>query len=279
MSEPGQTTEGALARVTLLDASGKPICLPPEPQDRVRLVPRLARHAPAIIAVLASLVAIVSGIVALMPKARKADPFKTPAATETFSFPSDDPGATQAHFAPWLEQEARTVWTSRVDNEQGFLSWSNPTDSNAVHYLWIRRLPGYPGTSIGDLTDSPVSVDVKIPAHSSSTSSVGLIYRWNDESRRYYAFMIAADGSYKLLIRGEAGGLTSLFDGKSNAIRANGWNRIGLVGHSRSIDLYIAGQLVRSVDARELHEGVPGIIAVGTGSFEFDNFQTFKSGA
>lgn len=159
------------------------------------------------------------------------------------------------------------MWTHEVDTAEGVFRLSNEVKVEAVRYIWIT------GKKVENLVDPSVSVDVRVSRRSHSTSSAGLIYRWTGDPKRYYAFLLSGDGTYTFGVRRSfSPGLFHPLTERSDKIRTDGWNNMGIVGRGDKLDLHINGSMVRTVDAPDLSDGYVGVIATGTGVFEFDNF-------
>ncbi|WP_161594949.1 LamG domain-containing protein [Verrucosispora sp. SN26_14.1] len=238
---------------------------------------RALRSVPGLIGIVGGLVGIVAGIAALMPKEQPPDPFRHALFTEPFTSTVSDPDEVLARYALWVDTEDGDddVWRSEIDTVQGLFRLSNRTDASRVRYIWINA------TNAGDrvpveMTDRPVSVDVRIADRALSTSAAGLMYRWSGQPKRYYAFLLSGDGTYSFVARSDTLGFSYRLTERSEKITAEGWNSLAIVGKGDQLDLYINGTKVKTVDAVDFPDGTAGVIATSRGAFEFDNFRIYE---
>ncbi|MFI7026155.1 LamG-like jellyroll fold domain-containing protein [Micromonospora sp. NPDC049900] len=237
---------------------------------------RVLRSVPGLIGIVAGLVGIVAGIAALMPKEQQPDPFRQALFTEPFTSTASDPDEVRQRYALWVDtaDDDTDVWRSEVDTAQGLFRLSNQTGSSAIHYIWINATNAGDAVPV-DMTDRPVSVDVRIAQRSRSTSAAGLMYRWSGQPKQYYAFLLSGDGTYSFVARSDALGFSYRLTERSEQITADGWNSLAVVGRGAQLDLYINGAKVKTVDAVDFPDGTTGVIATSLGAFEFDNFRIY----
>lgn len=237
-----------------------------------RIFSQLFTTVPGIVGLAAALVGIVGGVAALIPSSPPSDPFGEPRYSESFTFPFSDPERVREHVDDiWIDADQNDIWTSEIDVEHGLFRMANQEDQNAVRYRWIR----YRG-STDEVSDRPVSVDVRVSQTGTRASSAGLMYRWSTSTKTYYAFLVSADGNYSFVERQPSGGLLPILTERSEKIRVGDWNKIGILTRGDQLDLYINDTKMRTLSVLNLPPGDSGIIATSTGVFEFDNYQIFE---
>lgn len=193
---------------------------------------------------------------------------------EGFDLDDDDPVAGPRY---------STIWTIGADGpwrgsiRGGVYRLSNTTDTAAVRY-------GYIGLSKGDgprddLSNARASVEVAIgEQHIGPFTAAGLLFRF-DRSRRFYTGLVlschASGGdsrSQLQLVRRDAQGLGLTPLGGPQGMDASKRFRLAIVGRGEFLDLSVDDQPFRSIPAPGDMRGDPGLLAIGTGEFEFDNF-------
>lgn len=157
------------------------------------------------------------------------------------------------------------VWSSMVT--AGVYRLTNHTQAAAIRYLHMR-------IADRDMGEAPVSAEVRC-REAANASGAGILYRFDRERRHYLAFVTGPDNQYRLGIRDERG-FRFLLSGRHTASASAGFHRLGIAGSGSSVELYIDDQLVRLVDDGGLRHGDTGIVAVGTGEFDIDNFIIYK---
>ena len=158
------------------------------------------------------------------------------------------------------------IWSARL--EQGVFQMTNQTEPSAVryHYLNINER---------DMVDVPVAVEVKVQSGQKYPNpSGGLLFCFDRSSAFYYAFIIDNQRQFTLWRRGE-GGYRTIFASRSTKIIPSEFNRIGVIRTDPYIYLFINDEFERKVEDKVLLTGDSGIIAVGQGSFTFDNLAFF----
>lgn len=158
------------------------------------------------------------------------------------------------------------VWSAWL--EQGVFQMANQTEPNAVRYHYL---------NINDrnMVDVPVAVEVKVVSEQQySHPSGGLIFCFDRSSAFYYAFIIDNQRQFTLWRRGE-GGYRTIYAGRSTKISPSEFNRIGVIRTDPYIYLFINDEFERKVEDSVLLNGDSGIIAVGQGTFTFDNLAFF----
>jgi TIR domain len=165
----------------------------------------------------------------------------------------------------WLPRKDE-VWESTI--AEGLYRLNNLTDSTAVKYIYV-------GLHERDVSNAPVSVEVKSNVSGNMLfTGAGLIYRFDTQSRFYYAFTLT-EGERMAFYKRSSGGYKVLYSGRSNLIESNHLNKVGLIGDGSLFYLYINDTLVKTIKDAELETGMTGIIAMGSGEFFFDNFTIY----
>ncbi|MET8259392.1 hypothetical protein [Micromonospora sp. NPDC005205] len=256
---------------------------------------RALSSAPGMIAVVAGLVGIIAGLAGLVPaiaplipdrtkptqtpEEARPNPFEKAVFTEPFTSANRDPVDVRKRFAMWLDAATDgsddDVWTTEVDTAAGLFRLSNQADPNAVRYRWLSATNGGDLVPV-NLTNRPIAVDVRLSKRLLSTSAAGLMYRWSDKPKTYYAFLLSGDGTYSFVARSDGLGFSYRLTERSERIIPDGWNTLAIAGRDDQLDLYINGALVKTVDATDFPYGNIGVIAASTGVFEFDNFRIFE---
>jgi hypothetical protein len=165
----------------------------------------------------------------------------------------------------WL-QEQQPKWT--LDAADGVYRLANSAYPDDAKYIHLRA------DSV-DVANTPISVEVRLDdtAHS-QFSAAGLLYRFDRQTKFYYAFMLAAGGQI-IFYRRNAGGYRALHAGRLDDWRAGDFNRLGIVGNGAALGLYVNDRWVKTIENAEFQSGDTGIIAMSTGTFSFDNFAIY----
>lgn len=129
----------------------------------------------------------------------------------------------------------------------------------------IRCLPQ--GGSFGDFA---YQVEMIITKATSGADGGGLIFRVGEQAHygpRYYYFRVGPDGSYDLNKHTGLGPNLILAQGFSGAIKTglNQTNLLGVAAKGSTLDLYINGQFVASVEDSAYTHGAIGLFAYDSG--------------
>jgi hypothetical protein len=162
-------------------------------------------------------------------------------------------------------------WEARLANGRYVLE--NRTQPGAVRYFFL-----FPeiGAALRHATVS-VEVDGKFEG-GEYRSGAGLIYRFDPERRRYVAFVVLDGGRYGLYQRG-ASGLQLRQSGAPSAVHRDRSNRLSIESNGSELHLLINSVEVGRFAAEGLRGSGVGIISLGTGRFEFDNFRVAPAAA
>jgi hypothetical protein len=164
----------------------------------------------------------------------------------------------------WLPYEDE-IWSATVTN--GLFRLANRTDARAVRYKYLR---------IGerDMGESPVSVETRLDPVD-NMSAAGLLYRFDAERRHYYAFVVAGGNQYRFYSR-DGSGFRILYAGRFASGQPGQFHKVAIVGSGPAMRLYINDTFVKKVEDEGLRGGYTGILGVGRGTFEFDNFTIYR---
>lgn len=165
---------------------------------------------------------------------------------------------------PMFEEE---IWAGGIID--GNYCYANSRKGGAVKYHYV-------GFDEQDASNTPVSVeiDVKNVSNSSRISSGGLIYRFDKPTATYYAFTLSSQGVAYFFKR-SLSGFVNLYAGKSNAFRADRFNKLAVIGRGGVFHLYVNDSLQTTIEDDELKSGDTGIVGIGAGQYCFDNFSIY----
>ena len=163
---------------------------------------------------------------------------------------------------------------SRMTTEFGI-----PRSPKAHIGLPIGRSMEQSGTSIcvsqtAIWASHPFPYEVKLDA-GESVSAAGLIYRFDRERRHYYAFVAAGRDQFHFYSR-DSSGFRTLYAGISHEAVNGNLNKLGIVAVGSLMQLYVNDVLVKKLEDESLREGDTGILGVGKGMFESDNFTIYR---
>jgi hypothetical protein len=193
---------------------------------------------------------------------------------EAFDLDDDDPVAAPRYANIWTIGE-EGPWYGSIRN--GVYRLANRRDANAVRYGYVGL--GTADGPLDDLSDTRASVDVRVGERDSCPfTSAGLVFRF-DRLRRFYTGLVFtrqvrgrdSRGQLQFVTRTERGfGLTPL--GSPPGLDPAATVTLAIVGRGDTLNLFVNDQLFRTLQAPAGLRGDPGLLALGTGQFEFDNF-------
>ena len=160
-------------------------------------------------------------------------------------------------------------WSGRVDNARYILE--NRSDPYAVTYYYFVPAQTF--------SRGPVDVSVDIGGNFRAGeyhSGAGLIYGFDEQRRTYYAFVIMENGQYGFFER-DAEGFQERISGTHGAIRREGSNTLSIQSGADGFSLRVNGSKVADYGSSQRGRGV-GLLALGKGTYEFDNFTMRASG-
>jgi hypothetical protein len=164
----------------------------------------------------------------------------------------------------WLPDNDE-IWSTSITS--GVYRLRNDVDQSAVRYKYLR-------IAERNMGESPVSVEIRVNA-ADTTSGAGLIYRFDRDRRHYFAFVLATGGQWRFYAR-DASGFRILYSRRYPQVHSAGFDRVAMSGAGGKLELYVNDQRVQQVQDETLREGDTGIVGIGKGSFEFDNFTIYK---
>jgi hypothetical protein len=181
---------------------------------------------------------------------------------------TDDPEILKRKFSKIWQPYKEGIWSATITG--GLYKLLNSKDVNAVRYIHLR-------VDDKDMSNAPVSVEVKADINKEGPASgAGLIYRFDRESKNYYAFLLSGENRFTFYRR-QSGIYTPLYSARSAVIQPNQFNKLAITSGRNSFNLYINYSFVKTIKDSELAGGDLGIIAVGIGEFSFDNLAVFES--
>lgn len=157
-------------------------------------------------------------------------------------------------------------WQARL--AEGIFQLKNTVSADAVKYHYF---------SVNDHEMSllPVAVEVKVePRHTHPQPAAGLIFCFDRDSRRYYAFCVGNDRSYYVW-RKDDKAYTPLFSGRNSLLQPDAYNKTAIIRDGASIYLFINDEHIKTVQDSQLTNGDTGIVAMGMGNFYFDNLAVY----
>lgn len=162
-------------------------------------------------------------------------------------------------------------WTGLLkDGAYELVNTVTPNDIKYIH-AGATRDNGQPV----NLYNAPISAVVKANFSQSPHSRVGILYRFDLNSKYYYALTLSKDGRVIFSKRNE-NGHRELFSEKSERFLSEGYNEIGIIGNGPAMDIYLNNWRITTIQDDELHGDRTGIIAWGTGEFYYDNFIIYE---
>ena len=164
-----------------------------------------------------------------------------------------------ADFLPEYTEEA--PWREGIVNDVFRMENTSDVNSSNWYYTGLDRSGSKPS----------VSVDVRIVQGHPEYSHAGLLYGFTDKNAVRFFYTVEA-------------GRVSLFEignGNSNAIMVtetdavkDGWNTLKITEVDGMIELEINGKNIGGIGNDHTGKGGVGIVAWGTGGFEFRNFKS-----
>ena len=127
----------------------------------------------------------------------------------------------------------------------------------------------------------PISARVRAevdPTAGDSESAAGLLYRFDPQTGMYYAFVVSSSGTAELLKRTPESLLT-LQGWDLPASHPDGFRNLGIYGEGDVLHLYVDDAWLATVEDVGPAVGIPGIIALFRGVFEFDEVTLYQPDA
>ena len=214
----------------------------------------------------------------LAPPARAAaarNPLSPPPAGPAATAPADEPGYRE----PFTDTDPRSAfggvldvgfdgtWTGALTGAAYRLS--NAVDAGAVRYSYRTNLPG----ETGPLAQGTIGVTLGVApggAPGGGLSAAGLLFDFDQSDATYLAFALTTTG-YLVLQRSDAG-LEVLVTEDLDTLRPDGRNRLELRAVGNSVEVVVNGETAATLNAERPFAGGVGSVAVGAGTFEFQDF-------
>ena len=123
-----------------------------------------------------------------------------------------------------------------------------------------------------NISNSVISIEVKneFLENGKELSGSGLMYRFDDKNKTYYAFIIHKEQIFSFYKRNKTG-YVNLYSSRSELIKEDDYNKISIHGNESTFNLHINDQLVKTLTDPELKTGGTGLIAMSIGIYNFDN--------
>jgi hypothetical protein len=199
----------------------------------------------------------------LAPPTAQASVVAEPSYREPFT--GTDPSST---FGGVLDVGSDGTWTGTLTGSAYRLS--NAVDGGAVRYYYLTGLPG----EAGPLAQGTIGVTLGLAPGGGGLSAAGLIFDFDPSNGHYLAFALSSTG-YVVLQRG-SGGLELLVDETLDSLRPDGRNRLELRAFGTSVEVVVNGATAATLNAERPFDGGVGIVAIGAGTFEFQDFHYLR---
>ncbi|HHO54909.1 MAG TPA: hypothetical protein ENK21_00815 [Trueperaceae bacterium] len=159
------------------------------------------------------------------------------------------------------------AWQNKLIN--GKYRMSNSTDETAVRYFWLGNIPNITKSLAGKAVSVTVSGDF-----ADNLSAAGLIYRFDSDTKNYFAFTIENGTNYAFYVRDD-NGLRRPIVGQSLYIQPD-TNVLTVVPNGEKMELFINNHSVGGLSSAEIKGTAVGIFAAGIGEFLFDDFAVYE---
>ncbi|MGE0723658.1 MAG: hypothetical protein AB7O45_04755 [Alphaproteobacteria bacterium] len=162
---------------------------------------------------------------------------------------------------------SQDAWTGRL--VAGGYELENRTAARALRYIFI---PGLAGASQAEMAEATVSVSVR--GDFAGESGAGLIYRLDPAARRYLALIVRGDGGF-LVLRRESEGFSRLAAGRTRADARSRATRLTIDSVQGRLRFRVNDAVVATVEGEAPAGPGLGLIALGVGRFQYDNFSVY----
>ncbi len=176
-------------------------------------------------------------------------------------FTGTDPRTT---FGGVLDVGSDGPWTAALTGSAYRLT--NDAAPGAVRYYYLTELPG----EAGPLAQGTIGVTLGLAPGSGGLSAAGLLFDFDPNDGTYLAFALTTTG-YVVLQRSDAG-LELLVDEDLDTLRPDGRNRLDLRAVGTSVEVIVNGETAATLNGGQPFSGGVGLVAVGAGVFEFQDF-------
>ncbi|HEV7821463.1 MAG TPA: toll/interleukin-1 receptor domain-containing protein [Burkholderiales bacterium] len=163
----------------------------------------------------------------------------------------------------WKPAPVRAPWTEQLTG--GRYCVSNTTQDSAAHYIHV-SLDDY------DLREAPVNVKVMATGSGSAPfAGGGLMYRFDEATRTYYALLLSSAGQLSLWRR-DKGGASKLYGGEAPRVKPGTAVTLAIMARGNRLYLFADETLVASVADTGLRGDKTGVVVMSTGRYCFDDF-------
>ena len=180
-------------------------------------------------------------------------------------FTGTDPGTVLAGV---LDVGSDGTWTGTLTGAAYRLT--NDVDPGAVRYYYLTSLPG----EAGPLAQGTIGVTLGMAPGGGGLSAAGLLFDFDPNDGSYLVFALTTTG-YLVMQRSDAG-LEILVDEDLDSLRRDGRNRLELRAVGTSVEVVVNGESAATLNGGQPFAGGVGIVAVGAGVFEFQDFQYLR---
>ena len=177
------------------------------------------------------------------------------------AFTGTDPGAVLGGV---LDVGSDGTWTGTLTGAAYRLT--NDVAPDAVRYYYLTNLPGEPGP----LAQGTTGVTVGMAPVGGGLSAAGLLFDYDPNDGSYLVFALTTTG-YLVMQRSDAG-LEVLAMEDLDTLRRDGRNRLELRAAGTSVEVLVNGESAATLNAEQPFGGGVGIVAIGAGAFEFQDF-------
>jgi hypothetical protein len=210
-----------------------------------------------------------------------ASPAQEPAARNPLAPPPADPPAATSvgeagYHEPFTDTDPRSVfggvldvgsdgtWTGTLTGAAYRLA--NDAAPGAVRYYYLMDLPG----EVGPLSQGTIGVTLGLAPGGDGLSAAGLLFDFDPSDGTYLAFALTTTG-YVVLQRSDAG-LDVLVTEDLDAVARDGRNRLELRSVGTAVEVIVNGETAATLNGGRPFAGGVGVVAVGVGAFEFQDF-------
>lgn len=153
----------------------------------------------------------------------------------------------------------------------GVLELSNDADPTTSRYYFVEPKHAPQWLAAGGIVPA---ASVTVGGEFGELPGVGLIYRVDPATHWFYAFLLGSGQGYGFYLI-DGSGFNAIVDDTSDAIMPGQTTRLTITSEGTVMHLYINDQHVTSVDDARVSGVGAGIMAAGTGTFTFDDFDLF----
>ena len=179
------------------------------------------------------------------------------------------------------DNEINKMWLKGVSGDwRGDLSKSvftlcNISQSESASFTSTFRYIK-PEGHVVDLSNSKVTVRVKLEPPNARYSSAGILFRKASHKPDYYAFVLNSGNSVSLMRR-SSNGMEVLWSKEIiENIRDADAVKLSIIGDDNKLKMYVNDQFIGEQVEEVMSHGNPGVFAYSKGCFEFDGFSLYQ---